>query len=145
MVIIKVSWFMNIIEHGVMLKIIFNLPKRLKIYGNIPNIFSVKNINGARHYLTSNIKVSMYSLETYLCTFKIWGNLFLPSFLPFFMDFCRSNTGSDWWNMNQTHFRDLKWRQSFQTKILERTEFLLLFRVLLRTRSSQGLQYIYFV
>ena len=32
---------MNIIEHGVMSKIISYMPKRLKIYGNIPKNFSV--------------------------------------------------------------------------------------------------------
>ena len=63
---------MNSKEHGVIKKTIFNLSGRLKIYGNIPNLFCVKNINGARHYLMSNIKVSMYSLElTYALLFRI--------------------------------------------------------------------------
>ena len=42
----QVIMIQNIIEHGVMLKIIFNLPKRLKIYRNIPNILVSKILMG---------------------------------------------------------------------------------------------------
>ena len=80
---------MNIIEHGVMLKIIFYLPKRLKIYENIPNTFKCQKfakISMGRGTIKRQISKKLLSIHlklTYALFFKVEETYFSPGFCTF--------------------------------------------------------------